>query len=234
MDTSSLIKVEVIVENSSDAILAQQYGANRLELIDDFSVGGLTPKRDIIRTVCDAVDIPVNVMLRPHAKSFVYDANDITLILDDLQFIKNNTKANGIVFGALSSVGDLDVALLETIIAHKGRLQLTFHRAIDEAQDIIHVYKQLIAIGGVDLVLTSGGARDAYLGIDKIAQMAALSSKCGNPYILAGAGINSSNVLEIINNTGVQQIHLGTGVRDGKQLSRTKFELLFAELTQLL
>jgi copper homeostasis protein len=53
--------LEVIVTNVQEAILAQEYGADRLELIHAFTVGGLSPDKNLAQEVCSAVTIPINV-----------------------------------------------------------------------------------------------------------------------------------------------------------------------------
>ena len=41
------MKIEIIVTNVEEAILAEQYGADRLELIHAFNLGGLSPALDL-------------------------------------------------------------------------------------------------------------------------------------------------------------------------------------------
>lgn len=67
--TSSLVKALTLLEiacfNTESAFIAQQAGADRIELCDDFAVGGTTPD---VNTVMDArvrITIPVFVMIRP-------------------------------------------------------------------------------------------------------------------------------------------------------------------------
>ncbi len=59
---------------------------------------------------------------------------------------------------------------------------------------------------GCERILTSGLHANAYDGIGMIKQM---HQYCGNRLkIMAGAGINSQNVREIITQTGINEIHL--------------------------
>ena len=70
------VLLEVIATTVADARLAAQAGANRLELVTAMGEGGLTPSLGLIEAVVAAVTIPVNVIVRPHSRSFVYDADD--------------------------------------------------------------------------------------------------------------------------------------------------------------
>ncbi len=57
--------VESCCTTLEEALAAQQRGADRIELCADLAVGGVTPPRDLIKEVVDALTIPVNVLIRP-------------------------------------------------------------------------------------------------------------------------------------------------------------------------
>lgn len=63
--------LEVIVCSVADALAAEAGGADRLELVRDLEVGGLTPPLELIQDVLRAVRIPVRVMLREQEDFFV-------------------------------------------------------------------------------------------------------------------------------------------------------------------
>ncbi len=223
--------VEIIVTNQLEAVTAETFGANRLELIHSFEHGGLSPALELTKTVCDAVNIPINVMLRPHNNlSFNYSKADTVILLQELEYIRDHTHANGIVFGALDINGNIDTALLTLIIANKGHLTLTFHRAIDASTNIIDSYRLLLDTAEVDWVLTSGGKNTALHGLDVIKEMQYLHRDHANATIIAGSGVTPENVLSIIKQTVVSEIHLGTGVRTGGILMQAKFEELHKQL----
>lgn len=126
------MKLEIIATSLNDAKKIALGGADRIELVKNIHEGGLTPDIALIKEVCSNVEIPVYVMLRPHSSSFVYNKKDQKLIFKDLKKIKK-TKAQGIVFGALTKDGFIDEKLLKKVIKRKGSLGLTFHRAIDNS-----------------------------------------------------------------------------------------------------
>ncbi|MBY0378792.1 MAG: hypothetical protein K2P99_00145 [Burkholderiales bacterium] len=215
--------VEIIVTSLAEAITAKKLGADRLELIDSFDYGGLSPKLELTKTVCKQVDIPVNIMLRSNpCMNFNYNSRHVTIMLNELEYIRDYTNANGIVFGALDNNRNIDVTLLKLIIAHKGHLKLTFHRAIDMSNNVIENYQRLLDYKEVEWVLTSGGMATALEGAVNIRQMVELSIKRQYAKILAGSGITPNNANELIKKTGVSEIHIGTGVRINNILSAEK------------
>jgi copper homeostasis protein len=56
--------LETIVCSVEDAVAAERGGANRLEIISHYEVGGLTPSFDLVREVTSTVKIPARAMLR--------------------------------------------------------------------------------------------------------------------------------------------------------------------------
>lgn len=220
--------IEVIVTNVEEAILAEKFGANRLELIHAFELGGLSPALDVSKQVCEAVNIPVNVMVRPHGRAFVYEQTDMTQIIQEIEYLRDYTAANAIVFGGLTKDSRLDREALERVIDCKRHLKLVFHRAIDVSYDPLLVYKELLTYGEVSDVLTSGGANVAENGVAIIKQMVNLGHGISHARVLAGSGITPENVGYIVEQTGVKQIHVGTGVRTNGVLDKSKFEQLWA------
>jgi len=215
--------LEVIVETLKQAKDAKKFGADRIELVSAISEGGLTPSLGLIESVTNAVDIPVQVMLRPHGDSFYYDQEDQEVIFKDLEIIKS-TNAQGIVFGALNKDGTVDETLLDKVITHKGKLSLTFHRAIDEAKD----YQASIDVllnKSISTILTSGGKQTALEGKDILNK---LKPKFDQSHIelLAGKGLNVDNVKTIINTTNITNFHMGSGVKTQQSLDAKKIKTI--------
>ena len=210
--------LEVIATTVADARAAERGGANRLELITAMGEGGLTPSIGLIEAVVDAVGIPVNVIVRPHSRSFVYDADDYAVILRDVRAVAK-TRANAIVVGMLNANGDVDTDGLARVIEAADGLQLTFHRAFDEARDIFAAFDTLLTFDAVTNVLTSGGkpsVLEAPTTIAKLVERAA-GTRCT---VLAGAGLTVDAVQPFVASTGVCAVHFGSGVRvDGKGLA---------------
>lgn len=219
--------MEVIVTTLNEAKEAEQYGANRLELIADMPAGGTTPSFGTIRNVLEHVTIPVHVMIRPHANSFVYTAEDAETILADVGLCRE-LGADGIVFGCLTADGRIDEALLGEVIKHKGEMKLTFHRAIDEAADLMDAITVLNDFPEVDHVLTSGGQSTALEGLDRLSAMHDVAEM----NILPGAGISADNVSQLISRLSIKFVHIGSGVRTEGRLDEQKFKAIKEKMTR--
>jgi len=208
-----VILLEVIATTVADARAAERAGANRIELVTAMGEGGLTPSIGLIEAVVDAVRIPVSVILRPHSRSFVYDADDYAVMLRDARAIVK-ARANAIVVGMLTPDRDVDIDGLSRIIDAGDGLQVTFHRAFDEARDLHAAFDALLKLESVTNVLTSGGKPSVLDARDVIAKLVAQSSgtRCT---VLAGAGLTVDAVAPFVASTGVSAVHFGSGVRIG-------------------
>jgi copper homeostasis protein len=211
----SNVLLEVIATTVADARAAAQAGADRLELVTAMGEGGLTPSLGLIDAVVAAVGIPVNVIVRPHSRSFVFDADDYAVMLRDIRAIAA-TGANGVVIGMLTSDGEIDRDGLARAIDAADGLAVTFHRAFDEARNLPQALDVLLGFDAVTNVLTSGGkpsVLQAETTIRALVQQAA-GSHCT---VLAGAGLTVDAVAGFVEATQVEAVHFGSGVRIGGQ-----------------
>jgi copper homeostasis protein len=205
------VLLEVIATTVADARLAAQAGADRLELVTAMGEGGLTPSLGLIEAVVAAVEIPVNVIVRPHSHSFVYDADDYAVMLRDVRAVKA-AGANGVVIGMLNAAGEIDREGLARAIDAADGLAVTFHRAFDEARDLRQSLDVLLGFEAVTNVLTSGGQASvlhAEATIRELVQQAA-GSHCT---VLAGAGLTVDAIAGFVSRTRVDAVHFGSGVR---------------------
>ncbi|SAL19537.1 CutC family protein [Caballeronia peredens] len=210
--------LEVIATTVSDARAAERGGADRLELVTAMGEGGLTPSIGLIEAVVGAVRIPVNVIVRPHSRSFVYDADDYAVITRDVRAI-SKSGANAIVVGMLLADGAIDTEGLARVIEAADGLPLTFHRAFDETRDLFSAFDALLRFDAVTNVLTSGGKPSV---LEAEATIAALVTKAAGTRctVLAGAGLTVEAVAPFVASTGVRAVHFGSGVRvDGRALA---------------
>ncbi|QTH44207.1 copper homeostasis protein CutC [Cohnella sp. LGH] len=203
--------LEVIATSVLDAKLAQEHGADRIELISGIVEGGVTPSIGLIEQVVKAVDIPVNVMLRPHANGFRYDGDDLEVMARDAGIIRESG-ADGIVMGMLDERGEIDTSALEMLLNETGKLAVTFHRAFDELQDRRSALELLSRYPAIRKILTSGGKPSVLDAKEEIAELAKLSEG-RSLAILAGSGLGVETLDEFIRQTQVTEVHMGTGVR---------------------
>lgn len=121
--------------------------------------------------------------------------------------------ADGIVTGALTAELDVDQLCTTELIEAARPLPVTFHRAFDACPDFAAALERLIDLG-VDRVLTSGGARTAPEGAERIGRLV-MQSK-GRIEILAGGGIDGDNVARLVRDTGVREVHFS--VKDAEKV----------------
>src|SRR5690625_1739001 len=203
------LTIEVIAVTIEDAIAAEQGGADRIELIDNFTEGGTTPSVGVIHSVKQAVSIPVYTMVRPRGGNFVYSELEIEAMIEDARQA-GLAGADGIVVGALRHDNTVDVDTV-TRVAHAAKLPITFHRAFDNlpVEIMTDALEEISALPYVERVLTSGGhenPHDGYRVIRDLVQRNVLK-------IMPGGGIRTDTVQDIVKKTGVSDIHLGTAVR---------------------
>ena len=196
--------IEACVDSIDSAIEAELGGADRVELCGELLQGGVTPSAGLIGAVCERVRIPVFALIRPRGGDFLYDDDELDVMLRDIEVIRS-MNVEGIVIGALTRDGDIDVGTLYTLIAAAGDMHVTFHRAFDFVRDQRIALEALVELG-VDRVLTSGGAPTALEGVEMLAE---LVDQGGTEItILGGGGINAANVAEVVRLSGVKEVHV--------------------------
>lgn len=204
--------LEIIATTVEDAVSIAAGGADRIELVSALSEGGLTPSYGMMEAVINRVEIPVNVMIRPHAKSFYYTKNDIAVMRQDIAMAKK-LKANGVVFGTLTmDQQEIDQSALADLLSFCDGLDVTFHRAIDEINPVEGV-KLLAKYPQITNILTSGGKTPLDDNVETLKSMIAAG---GHIKILVGGGLTRANIAAIMRQVNAPQYHLGTSVRDGK------------------
>lgn len=196
--------VEICADGLGAARDAVRADADRIELCEDLSCGGITPSHEVLDEAA-SLGVPVNVLIRPRGGDFVYNYAEIRSILFNIAYC-GNVGVNGVVIGALTPDGRVDVPLCRDFIdlARSYGLSVTFHRAIDRTADIMEALDDVLSLG-VDRILTSGGADSAPAGAAVIRRM--VKRAAGRAVILAGAGITPEIAVDLVNATGVTEIH---------------------------
>lgn len=197
--------IEVCCGSYDDALASYRGGAKRIELNSALYLGGLTPSLASLILTKKNTDLKVIAMVRPRAAGFCYrDEEFKTMKLDATLMLENG--ADGIAFGCLTKDSEIDVKQTKEIvdIIKSFNKEVVFHRAFDCVRDVDKAMNILIELG-VDRVLTSGLKPKAMDGIDMIKY---LQDKYGDRIeILAGSGMNASNAKEMMEKTGISQVH---------------------------
>ena len=200
---SNPVLVEVCAGCLSDVIVAHQCGANRIELNQALPLGGLTPSLGLLQAALEQTDLPIIVMIRPRESGFCYSDQEFDTLRRDIDILVT-AGAAGIAIGLLQENGQVDVDRCRQIRQQIGKHELVFHRAFDFISDSKSALSTMVELG-VDRVMTSGQANSALEGIDQIAQTVAAAA--GRIEVLPAAGINSRNVLGLVEATSVNQVH---------------------------
>ena len=196
------VAVEVCVTSLEEALVAQECGADSVELCVWLACGGITPSSGLVDAVRSALRIPVRVLVRPTPGGFVYADADMHALLTDAEILGGG--AIGLVTGALLADGSANTELMHAVKQVAPESEITFHRAIDHATKPMDVLDACIGIG-IDRILTSGASTYAMDGATLLKQ---LVDRAGDRLVIAAAGgINGSNVVELIQRTGVPEVH---------------------------
>jgi copper homeostasis protein len=174
-----------------------------VELCADLAQGGTTPSAGTIARCVEALRIPVVVMIRPRGGDFLYDAEELDVMRRDIRMARA-FYAGGVACGALRADGTIDADAMRVLMDEAGPLPVTFHRAFDATSDLARSLDALIALG-VQRVLTSGGAATAADAMPVIRELVARSG--GAIAIMAGGGVRAHNVQQLVEHTGVREVH---------------------------
>lgn len=197
--------IEICCGSYEDALNAYRGGASRIELNSGLHLGGLTPSLATLILTKKNTELKVIAMLRPRGAGFHYTDDEFEVMKNDAVFMMEHG-ADGIAFGCLDEESCVDVKQTQQIIdiikEYDG--EVVFHRAFDCVKNPYQTIEKLINMG-VDRILTSGLKPKAIDGKELIKE---LQMMYGNQIeILAGSGINAENALEIMNYTGITQVH---------------------------
>lgn len=209
-------KIEVCCASLHEAREAQAGGAVRIELCSALGAGGITPSAGMIAAVARAegLTINVNVLIRAREGSFLYTDEEIGIMVRDIELCRREG-VHGVVIGALTADGDIDIAACRRMIEAAGDMSVTFHRAFDVCRDPQRALEEIISLG-CDRLLTSGQQATAEKGADLIARL--VGQAAGRITVMPGSGIRPSNIASIAAKTRATEFHStarGGAVDDG-------------------
>lgn len=198
-----MILVEACINSPFSAIEAEKGGALRVELCDNLYEGGTTPSTGSVIFTKKNIGIDLYVMIRPRGGDFIYSELEIEIMLQDIAFCKQ-IGVDGVVIGALTPEGNIDVVTTKRLTKAAFPMDVTFHRAFDMVADPYEALEDII-LCGCNRILTSGLQNKALEGKDMIST---LVSQAGDRIIIvAGSGINDQNAASLVQYTGVKEIH---------------------------
>lgn len=197
------VLLESCVHSVASTIASAAGGAGRVELCDNLVEGGTTPSAGTIARCVERSPIPVFVIVRPRGGDFLYDDDEVAVMERDV-VNASSLGAAGVVAGALRAEGTVDREVMRRLVDAARPLSVTFHRAFDMSRNLSEALDDLLALG-VDRVLTSGGAARALDGVDTIAAL--VRHAAGQLIVMAGGGVRSDHVAQLVARTGVSEVH---------------------------
>ncbi len=194
-------KLEISVSTSGEAIIAEQGGADRLELAIKSEQGGLTPDLKQISDVLANTTLPCYILIRPRIDSYELTDEEFTQLLHIIEIAKLTT-AKGISIGLLK-YGKIDRKKLERVIEVKGDLELVFNHAIDSTYNWDEEMQYLIENEGVDWIQTTGSTETIIDGYNRLLPlMDTIKEK-----LIVGRAINYYNIYNLLDGGVVDVVY---------------------------
>ena len=195
--------VEICCNSILSARNAKAGGANRIELCQALGEGGTTPSAAAIEYCVKELNLQTRVLIRPRGGNFVYDNDEMRVILRDIELAKR-LGAHAVVVGFLTAEGDIDTENTRRAVEAADGMGITFHRAFDECRNPKEALEQIIDCGCHKL-LTSGCKATAWEGREMLKKL--LSQAGRRIGIIGAAGIRVDNVRQLVLETGLYEVH---------------------------
>lgn len=207
-------QLEIACFNLESAVIAQQNGADRVELCAGIEFGGTTPNFDVTSKVRQLVDIDLNVMIRPRGGNFVYSDGEFEQMKSELSEFKK-LNVNGFVFGILDQNNKVDIKRNTELVDLASPFPCTFHRAFDEIINFEQALEEIISCG-FSTILTSGTKANITQGKEILRQLIVQADN--RITIMPGGGLRSTNVIDIQEVTQAVFYH-SSAIVDGTQIA---------------
>lgn len=196
-------KLEICVGTINSALIAEAYGADRIELCDNLAEGGTTPSYGMIVECKSQLKIPFYPIIRPRGGNFVFTDEEYQIMREDVLCCRE-MGCEGIVIGMLKQDSTIDMDRCAELIALAGEMEITFHRAFDRCVSMERSLEDLIELG-CHRVLTSGGKEFAPDGTEKLRSLVRQAGFRIN--IMPGSGITHLNLQKVAAETGAYEFH---------------------------
>lgn len=191
---------EICVETPDALRLAAPF-ADRIELCTALDLGGLTPDPGLIQLAAES-GVETHVLIRPRGGDFVLTSDDLSAAVASIQTARS-LGLKGVVIGAERN-GVLDKLALEAMLDAANGMDATLHRVIDILDDMDAALELAIDLG-MDRILTSGGAKTAVEGAERLSELHQLAN--GRIEIMAGSGITGQTLPHLLASTPVTSFH---------------------------
>ena len=153
------------------------------------------------------VRIPIHVLVRPRAGDFCYSDGEFEIMRNDILAAKQ-FGMDGVVLGILQGSARVDVERTRDLVEMAHPLPVTFHRAFDAVHNFEASLEEVIQTGA-SRILTSAGQPRATDGLQTLASL--IQKARGRILIMPCGGIDSDNILRVVQTTLAQEIHSSVG-----------------------
>ena len=195
--------IEICATSIKSIINAQNAGANRIELCEDYLIGGVTPSLDFTLESIMKSKIPINVLIRPRGGDFNFNDEEYEIMIDSILELKKY-KINGFVVGFLDENKKIDSYRLNQFREITKGYELIFHRAFDHLINQDESLELLIK-NKFDRILCSGSVVDSENGLERLKHLKKISNE--RISIMPGGGVNLKN-FNLFKASNFEEIHL--------------------------
>jgi copper homeostasis protein len=198
------MQFEVCVDSAENCALAEQGGADRVELCCALIEGGVTPSVGTVRVARKmAPRIGIMAMVRPRGGDFCYSEAEFAAMEEDTRALVE-AGADGIVLGLLRPDGSVDETRTSRLVELAAPRPVTFHRAFDMSADPFEALEAIVRTG-CTRILTSGQEASAIEGAELLAE---LVRRAGDRVtIMVGGSVRERNISRLIRLTGAGEYH---------------------------
>lgn len=195
--------LEIAAFSAESAIIAQEAGANRIELCDNPAEGGTTPSFGTLCYAREKLSIPLFPIIRPRGGDFLYSEECFEIMKKEIKLCKE-IGCDGIVLGLLDKDANIDLQRCSKLIELAYPLEVTFHRAFDRVRDPYKSLELLIELG-VQRILSSGQYPTAPEGAQTLRALVQQADQ--RIIIMPGSGVRDNNLEQLIKETGASEYH---------------------------
>ena len=195
--------IEICATSIKSIINAQNAGANRIELCEDYLIGGVTPSLDFTLESIMKSKIPINVLIRPRGGDFNFSDEEYEIMIHSILELKKY-KINGFVVGFLDENKKIDSYRLNQFREITKGYELIFHRAFDHLINQDESLELLIK-NNFDRILCSGSVVDSENGLERLKHLKKISNE--RISIMPGGGVSIKN-FNLFKDSNFREIHL--------------------------
>ena len=197
------MKIEICATSIESITNAQNAGAQRIELCENYSIGGVTPSEQFFHEAIKVSSLPINVLIRPKGGDFIFNDKEYDLMINKINLFKAYN-VNGFVIGFMEKDRSLNSDILSEFRKITKGFELTFHRAFDFLSNQEESLELLIE-KDINRILCSGHELSAEKGLENLINYNKISN--GRITIMPGGGVSLNN-FQKFKSSGFNEIHL--------------------------